>query len=188
MLFIKKLANHFEVTDEEVLENATQILRKLNQQGYNTYVKATVAFILALRNSYCEPIPLERIVSKAVSIAPERIKEKSIKNLYRKLKKKIPPKTCYLRPTIYVKFACKKLGLSQKTLETALQLTEKVCEAKLHVGKKPTVVAGAIVYCASRLTRELRTQLEVAMVLEVTEVALRNTYKKIAHALGLIKN
>ena len=49
-------------------------------------------------------------------------------------------------------------------------------------------MAGAIVYCASRLTRELRTQLEVAMVLEVTQVALRNTYKKIAHALGLIEN
>jgi len=179
LLFVRKLAYHLDVTDKKVLESTAKILENFKKQGYSIYVKATVAFILALRNSYCEPIPLEKIIITAKRITPERLNGKSIKNLYNKLKREIPPKTCYLRPTIYVKSACKKLGLSQETLETALLLTEQVCKAKIHLGKKPTVVAGAIVYIACKLNDEKKTQHEVGEALGVTAVAVRNCYKKI---------
>ncbi len=77
------------------------------------------------------------------------------------------------------------LGLSNKVKDRALELLKKAEETGAIIGKGPTGVAAAIIYIASVLEGERRTQREIAEKCKLTEVTIRNRYKEIAEKLGL---
>ena len=56
---------------------------------------------------------------------------------------------------------------------------------ELTSGRGPVGLAAASLYVASLLTGEKRTQREIADVVGVTEVTIRNRYKEIIDKLGL---
>ena len=61
-------------------------------------------------------------------------------------------------------------------------------KAKKHditSGKGPTGVAAAAIYVATVLLGEKRTQREVADIVGVTEVTIRNRYKELVEKLGI---
>ena len=106
----------------------------------------------------------------------------TLKNFSSKeLKIKIKP----IDPTDYIYRFANLLHLRQETLELALDLLKKAQEKKLVAGRSATGIAAAILYIASELTKERKTQKEIAEVAGVTEVTIRNRYRELVRELGL---
>ena len=79
------------------------------------------------------------------------------------------------------------LNLSDKVQAKAIDILEKANSLDITSGKGPTGVAAAAIYISCVLVGEKRTQREVASIVSVTEVTIRNRYKEIVEKLGLEK-
>jgi len=77
------------------------------------------------------------------------------------------------------------LGLGDKVQAKAIEVLEEAKKHDITSGKGPTGVAAAALYIAAVLNDEKRTQREVADVVGVTEVTIRNRYKEIVEKLGI---
>ncbi|MGC8542929.1 MAG: transcription initiation factor IIB, partial [Vulcanisaeta sp.] len=88
-------------------------------------------------------------------------------------------------PKLYVPRIVEQLKLSGEILKEALSILEQAKKKGLTAGKDPAGLAAAAVYIASLLRGEVRTQKEVAMAAQVTEVTVRNRYKELARELNI---
>jgi len=86
--------------------------------------------------------------------------------------------------TYIPKFA-NKLGFSAETQTQAQKILEIAQTSELTSGRGPTGLAAAALYVASLITGEKRTQREIADVVGVTEVTIRNRYKEMIEKLNL---
>jgi transcription initiation factor TFIIB len=77
------------------------------------------------------------------------------------------------------------LGLSDKVQAKSLEILKKAKKYEITSGKGPTGVAAAAIYIATVLIGEKRTQREVADIVGVTEVTIRNRYKELIEKLGI---
>ena len=66
-----------------------------------------------------------------------------------------------------------------------MELLKQIAEQELASGRGPTGMAAAVLYIASVMCGERRTQREVADVAGVTEVTIRNRYKEIIQKLDI---
>jgi transcription initiation factor TFIIB len=80
---------------------------------------------------------------------------------------------------------CSDLGLTGKTVLTALSIIEKAKEKGITNGKAPGGLAAAALYIAGILEDDRRTQREIAETANVTEVTVRNRYKDIVRQLEI---
>lgn len=67
----------------------------------------------------------------------------------------------------------------------AKDILNKALDEDITSGKGPTGVAAAALYIAAVLEGERRTQRDIADVVGVTEVTIRNRYKDIVQKLGI---
>jgi transcription initiation factor TFIIB len=88
-------------------------------------------------------------------------------------------------PAKYVSKIASKVGLSQKTQNTAIQLLQEAKKRNAVVGKGPISMAAATLYIAANMNGETITQREVAELAEVTEVTVRNRYQDLGELLDL---
>ena len=61
----------------------------------------------------------------------------------------------------------------------------EVKELELDSGRGPVGVAAALIYMASIVTGQNRTQRDIAHITNVTEVTIRNRYKELSKALDI---
>ncbi|MEM5870747.1 MAG: TFIIB-type zinc ribbon-containing protein [Candidatus Aenigmatarchaeota archaeon] len=80
---------------------------------------------------------------------------------------------------------CSLINVSEKVQKRALELLEQAEKAGIVSGKGPTGIAAAVIFIASLLEGERRTQREIAEKCKLTEVTIRNRYKEIVERLGL---
>jgi len=78
------------------------------------------------------------------------------------------------------------VGLSEKTRRRAIGILRMAEEKELSAGKDPVGLAASALYIASTLEGEGKTQKEIAKAAGVTEVTIRNRYKGLVQALGLL--
>jgi len=78
----------------------------------------------------------------------------------------------------YIAKFCTELGLSGEIEGIAYDILQVVKELKLTYGRAAKGIAAAACYIASKMSRDYRTQREVAEVARITEVTLRNRYKE----------
>lgn len=76
------------------------------------------------------------------------------------------------------------LKLSPKTQRDALRILKKAEAKELTSGRGPAGIAAAALYISSLLNNERKTQREVADVIGVTEVTIRNRYKELVDLLS----
>ncbi len=69
----------------------------------------------------------------------------------------------------------------------AKEILDKVEKDELASGVAPSGVAAATIYISAILCNKPCTQKEVAEVAGVTEVTIRNRYKRISVAIGMVK-
>jgi len=113
------------------------------------------------------------------------IEKREIGRAYRYVARELGLRILPAKPQDYVPRFAGKLQLSGEVQARARLILKEARERDLLSGKGPTGLAAAALYIAAVLEGEKRTQREVADVVGVTEVTIRNRYKELAEKLGL---
>jgi transcription initiation factor TFIIB len=113
------------------------------------------------------------------------VEKREIGRTYRYIARELGIRILPANPITYVPRFCSMLGLSDKVQARAIQILNKAKKHDITSGKGPTGVAAAAIYIACVLVGEKRTQREVADIVGVTEVTIRNRYKELIEKLGI---
>ena len=97
----------------------------------------------------------------------------------------------HLKPPIdspfkYVSNLASTLEISRPTERQAITILEQARKRKALTGKDPRGLAAAALYLACELRGERVVQRNVAKAAETTEVTLRNRYRGLKKALGIV--
>ena len=139
------------------------------------------ALVYAISRQFDTPRTLDEIAE--VSGLEKREIGRTYRYVSRQLKIRILP----AYPIDFVPRFCSMLGLSDKVQAKSVEILKKAKKLDIISGKGPTGVAAASIYIACVLLGEKRTQREVASIVDVTEVTIRNRYKELVEKLGLEK-
>lgn len=113
------------------------------------------------------------------------VEKREIGRTYRYIARELGIRILPADPVTYVPRFCSILGLSDKVQAKSIEILKKAKKYDITSGKGPTGVAAAAIYVACVLIGEKRTQREVADVVGVTEVTIRNRYKELIEKLGI---
>ncbi len=159
---------------------------KLYQQAVNKGLvrgRSTESIIAALLYTTCReegaPRTLDEI-SKASGI-----NKKDIGKTYRYIARKLRIRILPAKAQDYVPRFGSLLGLSEKVQVRAVDVLDEAGKYDVTSGKGPIGVAAAALYIAAVLEGEKKTQREVADMIGVTEVTIRNRYKEMVEALDI---
>jgi len=166
--------------DKSIVEDAERIFNEIKDEkgfkGSSEVLKKAGALYVAIKRSpLCPPIHIKNIALAT------NIDRRSIAKIYRKIMLKLEeqPQLCTLRPNIYVDLLLKKLEADEGLTQRASLILEKVLEDRLHLGRHPAVVAGAIVYAACMSEGRSHIQRDIAKMCGITEASIRSVYQKI---------
>lgn len=113
------------------------------------------------------------------------VEKREIGRTYRYIARELAIRILPADPTTFVPRFTSMLGLSDRVQAKALEILKKANKHDITSGKGPTGVAAAAIYVATVLIGEKRTQREVADIVGVTEVTIRNRYKELIEKLGI---
>jgi len=137
------------------------------------------ALIYSLAREYETPRTLTEI-SQASGIG-----KRELGRTYRYISRKLSVRILPAKAESYIPRFSSMLNLSDKTQMKAIEILKKAKKKDVISGKGPCGCAAAAIYIASVLEGERKTQREVADVVGVTEVTIRNRYKEMAEALDI---
>ncbi|MBN1160204.1 MAG: transcription initiation factor IIB [Candidatus Diapherotrites archaeon] len=167
---------------EPIIETASLYYRKTVEKKLirGRLIESVVAAIVYM---VCRLQGVPRTLDEIAEVSHSNKKEigKTYRFLVRELGVNVPLTT----PLDYVSRFASALGLSGEAQEEARKILKKVLNEGLASGRGPTGVAAAAVYIAGLMKGERRTQKEVADVVGVTEVTIRNRYRELKTKLGL---
>ncbi len=114
------------------------------------------------------------------------INRKEVGRYYRTLVKKLEYSVPSVRAQGYVTRVCTELDIHGKAEEAAYKILGAAKKLRLTSGRGGKSVAAAATYIASTVSGARRTQREVAEVVDVTEVTIRNRYKEMMKRLLIV--
>lgn len=167
-----------------VREEASRLLRRAisdTSMRKRSIASMAAASIYLACKQYNLPMTL-RSISKALGMA-----EKDLWNAEKKLielARALP--SVQQDPVLYIPKLIKDLNLDQKTYSIAMDIVKASRGVDLSVGRGPIGLAAAIVYMASILSDERRTQQEVASLCNVSDVTIRNRYGDLVDKLDIV--
>jgi len=165
-----------------VRENAAAIYRKASRKdlirgrSINGFAAATVY-------AGCRRCNLPRSLDEVSEASG--IDKKEIGRNYRFMSKELSLKLLPVRPQEYLNRFANSLNLKGDAIQEARDLINKTLDNKTISGCSPASIAAAAIYVASLLHHDKKTQKEIAETAGVTEVTIRNHYKKIVNNLNL---
>jgi transcription initiation factor TFIIB len=139
------------------------------------------ALVYAVSRQFGTPRTLDEIAEAS------GLEKREIGRTYRYVARELTVRILPANPRDFVPRFCSILNLSDKVQAHAIRILKKAKKIDITSGKGPTGVAAAAIYIACVLTGEKRTQREVASIVNVTEVTIRNRYKELVEKLGLEK-
>jgi len=113
------------------------------------------------------------------------VRKKDVARCYRLLLKELEIKMPIANPIGCIPKIGSKIGINEKTQQTAIDILRKADEKKVIAGKDPMGIAAAAIYIACVIEEEKKTQKEIAEAAGVTEVTVRNRYKGLRKVLKL---
>ncbi len=113
------------------------------------------------------------------------VDKREIGRTYRYIARQLGMKILPASAEDYIPRFTSMLGLSDKVQARAIQILKKAKKCMVTSGKGPKGVAAAAVYIAAVLEGEKKTQREIAEVVGVTEVTIRNRFKELVEKLGI---
>jgi len=162
--------------------------------------EAARIYNLAVRKSLVRGRSMESVVVGAIYIAARRFNlprslneickktganKRDVGKTYRFIARQLGIKLLPSGPEDYIPKFANKLGFSSETQTKAVEILKTAKDRQLTSGRGPIGLAAAALYVASLMTGEKRTQREIADVVGVTEVTIRNRYKEMIERLGL---
>lgn len=137
------------------------------------------ALVYAVARQFDAPRTLDEIAEAS------GLEKREIGRTYRYISRELNIRILPADPKDFVPRFCTMLNLSDKVQAKAVGILEKAKKVDITSGKGPTGVAAAAIYIACVLAGEKRTQRDVASIVNVTEVTIRNRYKELVEKLGL---
>lgn len=165
-----------------VRETAAMFYRKASSKNLvrGRSIDEVVAATLYAACRKCEvPRTLDEMANHAT------VDRKSIGRTYRTITRELGLKLLPQSPGDYIPRFCNKLNLDMDVQRKSKEILEKVERAELASGVAPSGVAAATIYIASSVCGQPCTQKDVAEVAGVTEVTIRNRYKRIIETLEI---
>ena len=163
---------------EEVAKLYERALQKGLVRG-RSIESIIAALVYSLAREYETPRTLTEI-SQASGIG-----KRELGRTYRYISRKLDIRILPAKAEDYIPRFSSMLKLSDRTQMHAIKVLRVAKEKDVISGKGPTGCAAAAIYIASVLEGERKTQREVADVVGVTEVTIRNRYKEMAEALNI---
>ncbi|KXA93305.1 transcription initiation factor IIB [candidate division MSBL1 archaeon SCGC-AAA259I09] len=164
-----------------VQEIASKIYRKAVQQdlirGRSIEGCSSAALYAACRKAEM-PRTLQEIAEAS------KVDKREIGRSYRLIARELDIDLPLTDPARYVARFGSEVNVSGEAKVEAMEIIRKAQEERLTLGKSPSGTAAAAIYIAALKCGERRTQREVAKVADVTEVTVRNRYKKIVEELN----
>ncbi len=117
--------------------------------------------------------------------AASGIEKREIGRAYRYIARALGIRILPAKAEDYIPRFASLLGLSGKVQARAREILRLTQDEELTSGKGPTGIASAALYIAAVLEGERRTQRDIADVVGVTEVTIRNRYKDLIEKLGI---
>lgn len=165
--------------------------------------EAARIYNLSVRKNLVRGRSMESVVVAALYIAARRyhlprslneicertnISKREIGKTYRFITRELQVKLLPSKPEDYIPKFASELDFSADTQTKAIEILNQAEKTQLTSGRGPTGLAAAALYVASLMTGEKRTQREIANVVGVTEVTIRNRYKEIVTKLNIDEN
>ncbi len=175
------------------ISSAMSLTRSIREQAGMLYRKAAKKNLIRGRSA-------KTVVTAAIYVAcrlnnmPRTLEEisaasgverKEIGRTYRFISRELGLKIVPTSPMDYVPRFCSKLKLSQDVKTKTIEILKEGADKELLSGRGPTGVAAAVIYIATVLCNERKTQKKIAAVAGVTEVTIRNRYKEIVDKLDI---
>ena len=160
--------------------------------------EAARIYNLAVRKALVRGRSMESVVVGAIYIASRRFNlprslneickltganKREVGKTYRFIARSLGVRLLPSGPAEYIPKFANKLGFNSSTQTKAVEILKKAQNIELTSGRGPIGLAAASLYVASLMTGEKRTQREIADVVGVTEVTIRNRYKEIIERL-----
>jgi transcription initiation factor TFIIB len=162
---------------KNVRENAAYIYRKtINMKSLKG--RSSIGILAASLYASCKMYNIPRTLYEISSVS--KIPEKNIGRYYKFLNKLIKFKIQPPSPYNYLNRFCTELDLGCDVVSKSQEILKKADQKDMTKGRNPIICAAASIYLASILCKTRRTQSEIAEVAGITELGLRNVYKKIA--------
>ncbi len=161
---------------------------KLYQQAVNKGLvrgRSTESIIAALLYIVCREEGAPRTLDEIAKVS--NISKKDIGKTYRYISRKLDIRILPAKAQDYVPRFGSLLNLSERVQVKAVEMLDDASKKDVTSGKGPIGVAAAALYIAAVLLGEKKTQREVADMIGVTEVTIRNRYKEMVQALGIEK-
>lgn len=166
----------------DVIETAAYVYRKAQHnnitRGRSIACISAASIYIACRQCHV-PRTLDE-VSKAFELRRRDV-SRTFNCIIRMLKIQLP----LASPENYITRLCGQLHLNGKTQKLVKELLNEASEKGLINGRSPLAIVGALIYIASIVTHEKRTQAEIATAANVTEVTIRNRYKELKDVLAI---
>ena len=181
MAQLDRIKDKLSIT-ESTKEIAAIIYRKALDKGIvrgrSIAAMATGALYVACRQNRVQRTLNE--IAKASSI-PKNEVASCYNLLLRELNMSMPVND----PIFCVSRIAEKLRISGRTQGIAINILREAKKKRLSAGKGPMGLAGAALYIAGLKNQEKKTQKDIAIAAGVTEVTIRNRYKKLKKELNL---
>jgi transcription initiation factor TFIIIB Brf1 subunit/transcription initiation factor TFIIB len=167
---------------QDVHQEAMELIEEAKDKGLmrgRDMSEMLAAMIYIIAREKGSPRTLDEI-SEVTGVGKRRI-GKSYRYIGREMDMRVVPP----QPEDHIKRFADKLNLSDGTRDYAKEIIDQAKEKEILAGKAPTGIAASALYIASNIEGEKRTQKEVAEMLNVTEVTVRNRSKELVDELGL---
>lgn len=186
--------------------NLVHALNELNKLGEkldlprDVLERASYIYRMALEKDLVRGRAIDTIIAAALYAAlryyeiPRTIREvalasgrskKDLARCYRMLIRKLDLRMPLANPLQYVRRICVNANLDKRVMLEAEKIIKLAQKKRLTAGKDPVGLAAAAVYYACVLLGIKKTQRDIAIAANITEVTVRNRYKSLSDSLKL---
>jgi transcription initiation factor TFIIB len=181
MAELDRLSDKLHITPS-IKEKAAVIYRKALDKGL-VRGRSISAISAASLYAACRSTQTPRTLREISEESP--IDKKDIARCYRLMLRELDIQMPKPEAQLRVPKIAAKVGVGEKTQQTAVEILREATRLKTTAGKDPMGLAAAALYIACVMNDEKRTQKMIADAAGVTEVTIRNRYKGLKEALDL---
>ena len=182
---LDKMAMQLDSLPKTVREEAANVYKKTLEAGLirGRSIQGATAASLYIACQLCGvPRTLDEVAQKL------RLGRKEIGRTVRIIKRSLRMKPMTTKPEQYIDRFCSDLDLRTEAVSMCHEWMKEIKRLELDSGRGPVGIAASLIYMASIVTGQNRTQREIAAITNVTEVTIRNRYKELAVALNVELN
>lgn len=178
---LKQLSNNLHIPSS-VEEKAVLIYQKVLDEGLGSGRKIK-SIAAASLYAACRQNNMPRTLMDIAEFS--KSSRKDVARCYRLIQQNLNLKTPVDDPINYVPKIASKTSLDQKTQNLAIELLKNGKKRNVIAGKAPRSIAAAALYIACIMNQISITQSGIAYAAGVSEVTIRNRFKKLVQDLDL---